>query len=194
VLPADHYGAGTSRSRLYLIARCDGFPILWPKRTHYPNPGPGQKRWVTIGDNIDWSIPCNSIFDRKKPLAAATLARIATGIRRYCLESDSPYFASTSAVPFITECANASSQRNFSANEPLRTICAGVKGGHFALVTAFLARHFGTSIGQSLDRPCPTVMTNDKSSLVTAVLSKDDDARSYGLGDRLDPGRSLGDR
>nr|WP_303846869.1 DNA cytosine methyltransferase [Aeromonas sobria] len=76
-------------------------------------------------------------------------------------------------APFITEHANASHQRNMPADEPLRTICAQVKGGHFALVSPVIARQFGRSVGQSIEEPLGTVMAKaDKSQLVTAFLAK----------------------
>lgn len=87
-LKACDYGAGTSRERLFLIARCDGEPIVWPEATH----GPGRAQpYVTAADCIDWSIACPSIFTRPKPLADATLRRIARGIRRYVLDANEPF-------------------------------------------------------------------------------------------------------
>lgn len=59
--------------------------------------------------------------------------------------------------PFITEHANASNQRNMPADEPLRTICAQVKGGHFALVAANLITLRNGSIGQPITKPLPTI-------------------------------------
>lgn len=83
VLHAHHYGAPTSRKRLFLVARCDGQPIVWPEPTH----GPGKKPYRTAAECIDFSLPCPSIFGRKKPLAAATLKRIATGFVRFVLNN-----------------------------------------------------------------------------------------------------------
>src|SRR5690606_10536287 len=101
---AANHGAGTSRKRLFLVARNDGQPIVWPAPTH----GPGRAHpYVTAGDCIDWSIPCPSIFTRKKELADATKRRIARGIKRYVLDAAEPYIvADTAGV--ITEHANAS--------------------------------------------------------------------------------------
>jgi DNA (cytosine-5)-methyltransferase 1 len=87
ILDASQYGAPTRRRRLFLIARCDGLPIVWPEITH----GPGKAPLHTAAECIDWSIPCPSIFDRKKPLAEKTLWRIAQGIRRFVLESADPF-------------------------------------------------------------------------------------------------------
>jgi hypothetical protein len=54
---------------------------------------------------------CPSIFGRKKPLAEATLRRIARGIRRYVLEA---------AQPFIVPLTHQGDERVYSAAEPLR--------------------------------------------------------------------------
>lgn len=167
VLRACDYGAPTIRKRLFLIARCDGQPIVWPAPTH----GDGLKPHRTAAECIDWSMPCPSIFERKKPLAAATCRRIAKGTMKYVVDCADPYIAPAGAVvPFITEHANASSQRNMPANEPLRTQCAQVKGGHFALVSAFIAKHYTGVTGQTLNKPIGTVTSVDHHSVVAANL------------------------
>lgn len=171
-LRACEYGAPTIRKRLFLIARCDGQPIVWPEPTHGDPKSEAVKSgrlkpWRTAAECIDWSIPCPSIFERKKPLAEATLRRIAKGIMKYVVNSPEPFIVTYYGdkggefrgqdineplrtqptanrfglvMPFITEHANASSQRNFPVDDPMRTQCAQVKGGHFALVSPFLAR------------------------------------------------------
>lgn len=212
-LRACDYGTPTIRKRLFLIARRDGAAIVWPKPTHGAPDSAEVKAgkllpWQTAADIIDWSIPCPSIFERKRPLAENTLRRIAKGLERFVINAAEPFIVkcnhtSTRTVydcfrgqgineplqtvtaspgfavvqptlaPFITECANASHQRNMPADEPLRTICAQVKGGHFALVSPVIARQFGRSVGQSVEEPLGTVMAKaDKSQLVTAVLAK----------------------
>lgn len=179
-LRACDYGAATIRKRLFMICRRDALPITWPAATHADPASPavksGQlKPWRTAGDIIDWSIPCPSIFERKKPLADKTLARIARGLKRFVIDSPKPYIVNHKAG-FITEHANGSSQRNMPAGEPLRTICAEVKGGHFALVTAFLAKHYGgnyTGPGSSITEPLPTITTVDHNALVTAHIQRD---------------------
>jgi DNA (cytosine-5)-methyltransferase 1 len=165
-LVASDYGAGTSRKRLFLIARRDGESIRWPAPTHGPEP---LQPLVTAADCIDWSIPCPSIFERSKPLADATLRRIARGVKRYVIDSAEPYF--------VTEHANASAARSWSASEPLRTQCAQVKGGHFALVTAFLEQAAGgpnsnTSRPRAATEPVSTISTKgSQQRLVTAHLA-----------------------
>lgn len=201
-LRACDYGAPTIRKRLFLIARCDGLPVVWPKPTHAKKPakGSGLKPYKTAADCIDWSIPCPSIFDRKKPLAENTMRRIAAGLKRFVFENAQPFIVTVNhgstgedfrgqelgqplntatqkngfalVTPYLTEHANASGQRNFAAEEPLRTQCAEVKGGHFAIVTPFLQRQFGTSIGSDMEAPVGTLTTKNKTSLCVAWLTK----------------------
>ncbi|WP_324018115.1 DNA cytosine methyltransferase [Aeromonas caviae] len=223
-LRACDYGTPTIRKRLFLIARRDGAPIVWPKPTH-GDPASAEVKagkllpWRTAADIIDWSIPCPSIFltqeeakaqglNVKRPLAEATMRRIAKGVERFVIDAAEPFIVKCNhtsnrtvydafrgqgldeplqtitqklgyaivqplLAPFITEHANASHQRNMPADEPLRTICAEVKGGHFALVAPVIARQFGNSVGQSVENPLGTVMAKaDKSQLVTAFLAK----------------------
>lgn len=126
-LRACDYGAPTTRERLYLIARCDGLPIVWPQPTHFKHPKRGQKKWRAAAECIDWSIPGRSIFDRPKPLAENTLRRIAKGIDRFVLSA---------AEPFIVPIANyGRADAVHSSNDPLRTITAWPKGGSFAVVS-----------------------------------------------------------
>lgn len=233
-LTACDYGAPTSRKRFFLVARRDGKPIVWPEPTHgnpkSPEVQAGHKiPWRTAAEIIDWSMPCPSIFERKKPLAENTLRRIARGIKKFVIESENPYIVPdgaamiarqfgqsighrldepmgtimangggksqlvmTSLAPFMTECANASAQRIFSIEEPVRTMCAGVKGGHFALVSAFLSSYYGDKTGKesetrgaTLDTPAPTIVTANRHALVAAHLVK-----HYG-GNYTGPGADL---
>ena len=170
-LRACDYGAPTIRKRFFLIARRDGLPICWPEPTH-GNPKSKEVQsgkllpWRTAAECIDWSLPCPSIFERKKPLAEATLRRIAKGIMRYVVNAAEPFIVPS----FITECAQATSQRNMDINDPLRTQCAQVKGGHFALVSAMLAKHYTGVVGSDVAEPIGTVTSVDHHSLVTANL------------------------
>jgi DNA (cytosine-5)-methyltransferase 1 len=154
VLRACDYGAPTIRTRLFLVARCDGKPISWPEPTHGdPKSLPVQakrlKPWRTAAEIIDWSLRCPSIFERSKPLADKTMWRIARGLRKFIIENDKPFFA-----PVKFEC-NDNSQ----------------------LVAAFLAQyHSETSSndarGQTMDRPLLTLDTSNRYALVTSHLVK----------------------
>lgn len=193
-LRACDYGAPTIRKRLYLIARCDGLPIVWPAETHgapdsLPVKQGKRKPWRTAAECIDWSIPCPSIFERSKPLADATCRRIAKGIMRYVVNASQPFIVGDIA-PFLTEHANASSQRTFDAAEPLRTQVAQVKGGHFALVSAFLAKHYTGVVGSDLADPIGTITGVDHHSLVTATIETADGSNSSFQ--RTDQGRPAG--
>lgn len=128
-LIASDYGAGTSRKRLFLIARRDSGPIVWPAPTH--GKAPGLLPLVTAADCIDFTIPCPSIFTRKKPLADATMRRIAKGVKRYVIEA---------AEPFIVQCANASANGVAASSVPLGTITAWPKGGAHAVVVPTLVQ------------------------------------------------------
>lgn len=157
VLKSCDYGAPTIRKRFFLVARNDGVKIQWPAKTHGDKDS-GLKPFLTAADIIDWSIPVTSIFNRRKALAGKTLERIAKGIEKFIINNDSPFVVPEScSIPFITECANASSQRNMPADAPLRTICAQVKGGHFALVTSHIVKLRGNNIGHEVDKPLHTI-------------------------------------
>ena len=195
-LVAADYGVPTIRKRLYLVARCDGEPIVWPEPTH----GPGRANpYRTAAECIDWSIPCPSIFDRKKPLVENTLRRIAKGLKRYVIEAKEP---------FIVAIDNKSSGAGpvYSAGKPLRTIVTenrfalvepylskyhGIKNqedrcqqvvepiktldtqNRFALVEAFLVKHFGGAVGKEIDYPFPTITARGtQNQITTAFLTK----------------------
>lgn len=195
----DH-GAPTIRKRLFLIARCDGLPIAWPEATHAEPKAAavkGLQPWRTAAECIDWSIPCPSIFGRKKPLAENTLRRIAKGIKRYVIDAPEPFIVPVThqgnrknhslrepvktitaahrgelslVVPSLTEHANGSTQRTFSIEEPLRTQCAQIKGGHFALQAAMLLKHYGGVVGHSVDQPAGAITTVDHHAIGAATL------------------------
>ena len=121
-LRACDYGAPTSRKRLFLIARRDGHPIVWPEPTHgkpgSPDVESGARRpWRTAAECIDWSIPCPSIFDRKRPLKDATHRRIAHGVMRYVVNAARPFIVGT-------DFTNTRAARVFDPQDPLRTATA----------------------------------------------------------------------
>ncbi|PCG09691.1 hypothetical protein COA17_07505 [Sphingomonas ginsenosidimutans] len=121
-LRACDYGAPTSRKRLFLIARRDGHPIVWPEPTHGKPGSPdvvvGRRLpWRTAAECIDWSIPCPSIFDRKRPLKDATHRRIAHGVMRYVVNAARPFIVGT-------DFTNTRAARVFDPQDPLRTATA----------------------------------------------------------------------
>jgi len=172
-LRACDFGAPTIRKRLFLVARRDGLPIIWPTPTHAkPKVPAGMKPWRTAADCIDWSIPAPSIFERSKPLADATCRRIAKGIMRYVVEAEQPFIVPGVAGTLIqTGYGERPGQapRVPGLDKPLGTVVAGQK---HAVVQAFLAKHYTGVVGTELDHPTGTVTTVDHHSLVTAHLTK----------------------
>lgn len=148
ILRACDYGAPTSRERLFLVARRDGEPIVWPEPTHAEKPRKGQKKWRTAAECIDWSIPGQSIFNRKKPLAEATMRRVAKGIQRELIGK---------AQPFIVPIANWSRDAVQSAEQPLNTVTAWPRGGSFAVASPQLVKFRFDQGGLPLDQPLPTI-------------------------------------
>ncbi|WP_348814318.1 DNA cytosine methyltransferase [Halomonas sp. H10-59] len=168
ILKACDFGAPTIRRRLFLVARRDGLPITWPKPTHGDPRSPAVRRgklqpWRAAAECIDWSIPCPSIFERQRPLADATLRRIAKGVMRYVVESGDPLI-----VP-IANYGNGSELVN-AIGEPLRTVTAWPKGGSFALVSAFLCKHYTGVVGDDLRKPLPTITATDHNAPVAVSL------------------------
>lgn len=197
-LRACDYGAPTTRKRLFVIARCDGQEIIFPEATH--GIASGMLPFRTAAECIDWSLPCPSIFERERPLADATLRRIARGIMRYVVNNPRP---------FIVPITHTGGVRVHGIDEPLRTITTtqrgefalispivsgfyGAKGAEsrcspgsdplptqtcdqkFALVAAFLARHYGghENDGSPLQTPMFTVTTKDHHALVSSHVVK----------------------
>jgi DNA (cytosine-5)-methyltransferase 1 len=159
-LRACDYGAPTSRKRLFLVARRDGQPIMWPTPTH----GPGRPQpWRTAAQCIDWSLPCPSIFNRPRPLADATLRRVAEGLRRFVIEAAEPF------IVRIGHTGHGDAGKVRSVHEPLSTITS--KAEH-CLVAAFLAKHYTGVVGSDLRMPIGTVTSVDHHSLVAAFLVK----------------------
>lgn len=166
IVCADH-GAPTTRKRLFLIARCDGAPIEWPAPSHGKLGTP--KPWRTAAECIDWSIPCPSIFERKRPLAPATCRRIARGIARYVLQGK-PFI-----IP-VTHSRDLNRGRGF--DEPLPTITAANRGEQALVAPTMVQLGHGEREGQaprclSIDAPLPTIVAKGgRQALVAAFLAK----------------------
>lgn len=169
-LVASDYGAPTIRKRLFLVMRNDGEPIAWPEVTHgNPDLDESVEPKKIAADIIDWSIPCRSIFHRKKPLAEKTMLRIAKGLKKFIFESDNPYIVPEhNVLPFVTEFVNASSQRNMSINEPFGTLTAG--GAEKPALISFMAKHFSSGKGADIQNPLATVTSVNHNALVSEEL------------------------
>ncbi|MBX5063293.1 DNA cytosine methyltransferase [Rhizobium lentis] len=164
-LRACDYGAPTIRKRLFVIARRDGKPIVWPVPTHGAPTDPdviaGRKLpWRTAAEIIDWSLPCPSIFDTSdevmakhglraiRPLADATMARVARGAKRYVLDA---------ARPFIVNLTHG--VRSEDLDRPFNTI-TGANRGEKAVISPSITRFNSGATGSSMDEPAPTVTAN----------------------------------
>jgi DNA (cytosine-5)-methyltransferase 1 len=263
-LRACDYGAPTIRKRLFVVARRDGKPIVWPTPTHgAPNSHDvisGKKLpWRTAAEIIDWSLPCPSIFDTSaaimtkhklravRPLADATMDRVARGLKRYVLDAKRPFIVNLThgarledvgqpfntitganrgekavIAPILTAAQHGGSNR--TVEDPHHTITASKKdqnsviipnlmsmkgsdrrdsgvdaphptvlagGGHSALVSSFIARQFGESVGHGVNEPSATVTAGGggKSAVVSAFMAQhNNDSRRIG---GVNPGRPM---
>ena len=172
-LIAADYGAPTTRKRWYAIFRRDGKQIVWPEPTHSKD-GICLPKWKECGDYIDWSDLGKSIFNRKKPLAEATQARIANGIRKYIIENPNPYIVKDNrALAFIIQYhgeTKAGDSRGQLLTEPIKTIDTS---NRYGLVTAFVTKFYKTGIGQGCDEPIHTITTSPGHfGLISAFLIK----------------------
>lgn len=155
-LRACDYGAPTIRKRFFMIARRDGKPIVWPEPTHGKLGSPEvlcgkRKEWRTAASIIDWSIPCPSIFERKKPLAEKTLRRIAHGIMKFVVNNPAPFI-----VPLTH---HGSDGRSYSGEQPLPTV-TGANRGEMALVSPHITKFRNGAIGHDAGEPLATVTAN----------------------------------
>lgn len=167
-LIAADYGAPTKRKRFFMVARCDGKPIVWPVKTHGDRNSEEVKKgllkpYVPAAEIIDWSIPCKSIFGRKKPLAENTMKRIAKGIQKFVLNNPEPFIVQVNH--------SGESFRGQELNEPMPTI-TGKHG--FGLVTPYITQigqtGFVNDRSKSIKEPLTTIVSKAEHCLVTPYL------------------------
>ena len=156
VLTAADYGAPTTRKRWYAVFR-------WPDPTHAKEPGGlfPLKPWVPVSTCLDYSDLGKSIFERDKPLADATMKRIANGIRKFIAENPNPYFLpDEQALPFLIQYhseTSGSDVRGQTVNDPLKTIDTS---NRYALVSVFITKFYRTGTGQEVTEPLHTITTS----------------------------------
>jgi DNA (cytosine-5)-methyltransferase 1 len=160
VLNAADYGDPQRRRRLFLRARAGRRAIHWPDASHE------KGTWRTAREIIDWTDPGTSIFNRKRPLADRTMARIAEGIRRYCGEY---------AEAFLVMLYGTGTVRGLDLPLPTVTSGGGKGGGHMALCRPFLVPRYGerptqTPRTHSVDTVLPTVTGTNAPQLVTPFI------------------------
>lgn len=179
VLCAADYGAATTRTRLFVMARFDGGrsrgPIAWPGETHaaagaHPSLFGARQPWRAAREIIDWSQQGRSIFGRQKPLAPRTLERIAAGARK---------FWGVELEPFLVAMEHGG--RVVDLDKPLPTItCA--RGGAFGLVQPFVIGQQSGATPRAVSEPTPTLSTAGAVSLVEPFV-----VSFYGSGENITP-------
>lgn len=180
-LVAADYGAPTMRKRFFLIARCDGKPIVWAKPTH----GPADSEAVKAGllkpylgayTQLDFSLPCPSIFDTAeeikekygiravRPLAPKTMERIARGLKKFVIDN---------SEPFIVQVNHSGAKSDYcnSMNEPLRVVTA--KHG-FGVVEPYLVQigqtGFTDDRSKDVREPLTTIVSKNEHCLISPTL------------------------
>lgn len=143
-LRACDYGAPTIRKRFFLVARCDGEPIVFPKPTHGdPNSEEVKsgklKPWKTAADCIDFSLPAQSIFERKKPLVTNTLRRIARGLDKFVINEEKPFI-----IPIGYGERKGQKPRLQDIDKPLTTIVSSCK--QYLVSPALIQYHSETDV------------------------------------------------
>ena len=181
ILRSCDYGAPTTRTRFYLIARSDGKPIVFPPPTH--GNGKGLKPYRTAAECIDWSIPAQSIFERDKPLAENTLRRIAKGIEKFVINNPEPFI-----IPIGYGEREGQNPRVNSINEPLGTVVSS--GKHYLVAPSLIQYHSETANdevrGQELNEPLMTVDTSPRYALSVAHIMKNYGGNYRGAGSGAD--------
>lgn len=158
VLNAADYGAATTRRRLFVRAARGRKAVIWPEATHsrtgHNTLFGGRRKWRAAREIIDWSLPSQSIFSRKRPLQPATMRRILEGLRR---------FGGPALEPFLVILRNNATSQTIDA--PLSTMTAG--GGHHGLVEPVIVKltHGDRKRERSVDEPLPTITAANRGEL-----------------------------
>ena len=192
-LRACDYGAPTIRKRFFLIARCDGKPIVWPKATHGDpdslEVAAGMKKpWKPVADVLDFSLPCPSIFATSeeiyeqygiravRPLADATMRRIARGIQKFVIENPHPFIMSVDGEDRIApnliqyHDEQGGDVRGQEVDDPLMTVDAS---NRYGLVSTFISKYYGgDNVAAGVDKPLPTVTAIDHNAVCAVAVTQ----------------------
>lgn len=179
-LVAADYGAPTTRKRFFLVARCDGAPIVWPEPTHAPAGSrevlEGKKKpWRSAAEVIDWSLPCPSIFDTReairekyglsaqRPLRPNTMRRVIRGVDKFAIKAPEP---------FLVVVNHAGDFRGQNTADPLQTVTA--KHGYGVaspLLAPLTVTNTTNSTGADAGAPVHTVTTAGNQMLIAPTLA-----------------------
>lgn len=179
-LIAADYGAPTMRKRFFMIARCDGKPIIWPEPTHAPADSEEVKKgllkpYVGAYTQLDFSLPCPSIFDTSeeikekygiravRPLAQKTMDRIARGLKKFVLDNPEP---------FIIQCNHGGERRPNDIREPMPTI-TGKHG--YGIVEPYMVQigqtGFAKDRSKDVREPLTTIVSKNEHCLIEPTLT-----------------------
>lgn len=178
-LVAADYGAPTTRKRFFLIARCDGRPIVWPTPTHAPADSPEvkaglRKPWRSAAEIIDWSLPTPSIFDTKesirekynlaaqRPLRPNTMARVARGVDKFVIKT---------ASPFLVVVNHSGEFRGQDPGEPLQTVTAKHGYGVAMPVMVAIGQTGGGNRCRSVESPTHTQVSKAEECVASPLLA-----------------------
>ena len=177
-LIAADYGAPTSRKRFYLVARCDGKPIVWPKPTHSKTGADGLPKWHSAAEIIDWSLPCPSVFASKaeimeryglkavRPLAKNTMRRVIRGVDKFTIRSGKPFI-----VPTGYGERTGQAPRVHDIDAPVPTVVGtGKENLCRPLLAPVTVTNTSNSVGGTVGAPVHTVTTAGNQMLVTPSL------------------------
>ena len=178
-LVAADYGAPTMRKRFFMIARCDGYPIIWPEPTHAPRDSEEVKAgllkpYVGAYTQIDFSRPCPSIFDTAqeikekygiravRPLAPKTMERIARGLKKFVLDNPEP---------FIIQCNHGGKRKPNDIRVPMPTI-TGKHG--YGIVEPYMVQIgqtcFAKDRSKDVREPLTTIVSKNEHCLISPTL------------------------
>lgn len=178
-LIAADYGAPTMRKRFFMIARCDGSPIVWPEPTHGPRDSEAVKEgllqpYVGAYTQIDFSRPCPSIFDSaeeikekygirvQRPLAEKTMQRIARGLQKFVVDNPEP---------FIIQCNHGGERRPQNIREPIPTI-TGKHG--YGIIEPYMVQigqtGFAADRSKGVREPLTTIVSKNEHCLIAPTL------------------------
>jgi DNA (cytosine-5)-methyltransferase 1 len=209
-MKACDYGAPTIRKRLFIVARSDMDVIPWPDPTHAASGDLFLEPYRTAADCIDWSIPCPSIFLSKeearelginRPLAEATMRRIARGVKRYVIDAAEPFIVNMAhggkvepidgpvstiatekggcralVTPFVASLTHQGGDRAEDLREPMKTVTGAHRGEKALVVPTLIQTGYGERDGQQprvpgVEKPLGTVVGGGKHAVVATFLS-----------------------
>lgn len=210
-LIAADYGAPTSRKRFYLVARCDGRPIVWPEPTHSKTGANGLPKWRSAAEIIDWSLPCPSVFASKaeimeeyglkavRPLAKNTMRRVIRGVDKFTIRSGKPFIVPTGYgerkgqaprvhdmdAPVPTVVGTGKENLCRPVLTPFLAECNHSGGGHIAPVgdahKTITAKHTGGIVAPSLIQYHTEQTEGVRASGLGAPINTVDASNRYGL-------------